>query len=99
MILRDWSVFLRGFLVGREGVEPSTKRLRVSRSPRQFVQKEADFPLIASIQITQNNPCFGRPLRDIGTYGRYRIAEVLHRGKPTLRYLRHDPTAAVACRG
>lgn len=68
MNLRGYGVFLRGKVVGREGVEPSTKRLRVGRLYTGFTQKTALFPLSMAATMGCFSASFAGDLRDFPNY-------------------------------
>ena len=63
MILRGWRATLRGKVVGREGIEPSTRGLKVLRESRVLPQKTAHFPLILSPRFWENYTAFWGGLR------------------------------------
>lgn len=88
MNLRGWGFVHRGNLVGREGVEPSTKRLRVGRSRGQYQRNYRLLPLSRSDEKTGNMPLSGAVLRDLGRHGSLHLIEVLYRGKRVLRYVK-----------
>lgn len=64
MKLRDWMLRLRGKLVGRVGVEPTTKRLRVSRPCRSFHVDQHTFPLSHWVVSRPYAPYLEAALRD-----------------------------------
>lgn len=64
MNLRDCGLTLRGNMVGRVGVEPTTKRLRVSRLFAILPANSSVFSLSRYLKTGKETPCFVDPLRD-----------------------------------
>ena len=92
MNLRGWGFRIRGNVVGREGLEPSTKRLRVSRFNGKYQQKTRISPLSGRPVFMRKSPSRPVDLRDgkpIGRHGSLTIVEVRDvRGRRSIRYVR-----------
>jgi len=63
MILRGCGPEIRGKLVGRVGIEPTTKRLRVVRPSSQFTCNSSISSLIDATRSRGIVPCFSGALR------------------------------------
>ena len=92
MNLRDRGPELRGKLVGREGLEPSTKRLRVSLLNAAFRPKKRRIPLRRSRETVQKSTASPCDLRDCAVVGRHGFSQIIEvrdeRGRKSLRYIR-----------
>jgi len=63
MKLREWALRLGGKLVGRVGVEPTTKRLRAYLPNAENIEKTRNSSLIDELNCTSKAPSFSRALR------------------------------------
>jgi hypothetical protein len=94
--LRDRGAELRGKLVGREGVEPSTKRLRVSLLTAKKHEKSRVSPLSGVPIFMRKSPSRPVDLRDgipVGRHGSFQILEIRdERGRKSLRYVKDAET-------
>jgi len=63
MKLREWALRVGGKLVGRVGVEPTTKRLRAYLPNAKNIEKKRNSSLRDELNRTSKAPAFGQALR------------------------------------